>query len=154
MVSDFFAIAWTAAHQASLSFTTSRSLLITIKLVIPSNRLILCCPLLLLPSIPPSISVFSKESALHIRWPKHWSFSFSITPSNECSGLTSFRMDWSDLLAVQGTLKSLIWYHNSNASILRCSVFFTVHWEPHEYNVAQVAKQKVDAYNPGGATTY
>ena len=92
----------------------------------PSNHLILCCPLLLLPPIPPSIRVFSNESALHIRWPKFWSFSFSISPSNEYSGLISFRMDWLDFLAVQGTLKSLLQYHSSKASILRHSAFFTV----------------------------
>ena len=92
----------------------------------PSNRLILCCPLLLLPSIFPSIRVFSNESALHIRWPKYWSFSFSISPSNDHSGLTSFRMEWLDLLAVQGTLKSLLQHHSSKASILLCSAFFIV----------------------------
>ena len=92
----------------------------------PSSYLILCCPLLLLPPIPPSIRVFSNESALHMRWPKYWSFSFSISPSNERSGLISFRMDWLDLLAVQGTLKSLLQYHSSKASILWCSAFFTV----------------------------
>ena len=117
---------WTAAHQASLSITNSRSLLklMSIKLVMPSNHLILCHPLLLLPSIFPSIRVFSNESVLRIRWPKCWSFSFSISPSNEYSGLISFRMDWLDLLAVQGTLKSLLQHHTSKASILRCSVFF------------------------------
>ena len=92
----------------------------------PSSHLILCCPLLLLPPIPPSIRVFSNESTLHMRWPKYWSFSFSISPSNEHPGLISFRMDWLDLLAVQGTLKSLLQYHSSRASILRCSAFFTV----------------------------
>ena len=102
-----FATPWTAARQASLSITNSQSLLklMSIKLVMPSNHLILCCPLLLLPSIFPSIRVFSKESVLCIRWPKYWSFSFSISPSNEYSGLISFRMDWLDLLAVQGTLR-------------------------------------------------
>ena len=98
----------------------------------PSNRLILCCSLLLLPSIFPSIRDFSKESALHIRWPKYWSFSFNISPSKEHSGLISFRMDWLDLLAVQGTLKSLLQYHSSKASILQCSVFFTVQFS-HPY---------------------
>ena len=98
----------------------------SIELVMPSNHLILCCPLLLLPPIPPSIRVFSDESALHIRWPKYWSFSFSISPSNEHPGLISFRMDWLDLLAVPGTLKSLLQHHSSKASILQCSVFFTV----------------------------
>ena len=107
---QLFATSWTAARQASLSITSSQSLLklMFIELVIPSNHLILCCPLLLLPSIFPSIMVFSNESALHIRWAKYWSFSFSISPSNEYLGLISFRMDWLDLLAVQGTLKSLL----------------------------------------------
>ena len=116
------------SNQASLSITNSRSLLkpMSIELVMPSNHLILCRPFLLPPSIFPSIKVFSNESALHIRWPKHWSFSFSISPSNEYSGLISFRMDWLDLLAVQGTLKSLRQHHNSKASILRCSAFFIV----------------------------
>ena len=123
-----FATPWTAAHQASLSITNSRSLLtlMSIELMMPSNRLILCCPLLLLPSILPSIRVFSNESVLRIRWPKYWSFSFSISHSNEYSGLISFRMDWLDLLAVQRTLKSLLQHHSSKASILRCSAFFTV----------------------------
>ena len=97
-----------------------------IESVMPSSHLILCRPLLLLPSIPPSIRIFSNESALHMRWPKYWSFSFSISPSNEHPGLTSFRMDWLDLLAVQGTLKSLLQHHSSRASILHCSVFLTV----------------------------
>ena len=96
----------------------------SIESMMPSNHLILCCPLLLLPSIFPSIRVFSNESALRIRWPKYWSFSFNISPSNEHSGLISFRMDWLDLLAVQGTLKSLLQQHSSKASILRCSAFF------------------------------
>ena len=100
--------------------------LTSIESVMPSSHLILCHPLLLLPPIPPSIRVFSNESVLHIRWPKDWSFSFSISPSNEYSGLISFRMDWLDLLAVQGTLKSLLQHHRSKASILRCSAFFTV----------------------------
>ena len=117
---------WTAARQASLSITNSRSLLklMSIKLVMPSNHLILFHPLLLLPSIFPSIRVFSNESVLCIRWPKYWSFSFNISPSNEHPGLISFRMDWLDLLAVQGTLKSLLKHHSSKASILRCSAFF------------------------------
>ena len=104
-----------AAHQASLSITNSRSLLklVSIELVMPSSHLILCCPLLLLPPVPPSIRVFSNESTLCIRWPKYWSFSFSISPSNEYSGLISFRMDWLNLLAVQGTLKSLLQHHSS-----------------------------------------
>ena len=119
---------WTAAHQASLSITNSWSLLrlMSIKSVVLSNHCILCHPLLLLPSIFPSIRVFSNESVLCIRWPKYWSFSFSISPSNEYSGLISFRMDWFDLLAVQCTLKSLLQHHSSKASILRCSAFFIV----------------------------
>ena len=123
-----FATPWTAAHQASLSITNSQSLLklMSIESVIPSNHLILCCPLLLLPSIFPSLRVFLNESALRIRWPKYWSFSFNISPSNEHPGLISFRMDWLDLLAVQRTLKSLLQLHSSKASILRCSAFFTV----------------------------
>ena len=118
----------TAARQASLSITNSRSLfkLMFIESVMPSNHLILCHPLLLPPSIFPSIRVFSNESVLRIRWPKYWSFSFSISPSNEHPGLISFRMDWLDLLAVQGTLKSLPQYHSSKASILQCSAFFMV----------------------------
>ena len=119
---------WTAAHQASLSINSSQSLhkLISIELVMPSNHLILCHPLLLLPSILPSIRVFSNESALLIRWSKCWSFSFNISPSNEHSGLISFRMDWLDLLAVQETLRSLLQHHSSKASILQCSAFFIV----------------------------
>ena len=110
---QLFVTPWTAAHQASLSITNSWSLLkfMSIESVMPSNHLILCRPLLLLPSIFPSIRVFSNESALRMRWPKYWSFSFSINPSNEYSGLISFRMDWLDLLAVQGTLKSLLQHH-------------------------------------------
>ena len=117
----------TAACQASLSITNSWSLLklMSIKSVMPSNHLILCRPLLL-PLIFPSIKVFSSESVLRIRWPKCWSFSFSMSPSNEYSGLISFRIDWFDLLAVQGTLKSLLQYHSSKASVLRCSAFFIV----------------------------
>ena len=108
---------WTAKRQASLSITNSRSLLklMSIDSVMPSNHLILCCPLLLLPSTFPSIRVFSNDSAHSIRWPKYWSFSFNISPSNEHSGLTSFRMDWLDLLAVQGTLESLLQHHSSKA---------------------------------------
>ena len=118
----------TAAHQASLSITNSHSLpkLISIESVMPSNHLIICRPLLLLPSIFPSIRVFSNELALHVRWPKYWSFSFKISPSNEHPGLISFRMDWLDLLAVQGTFKGLLQHHNSKALILRHSAFFTV----------------------------
>ena len=123
-----FVTPWVAARQASLSITNSRSSLrlMSIESVMPFSHLILCCPLLLPPSIFPSIRAFSNESVLHIRWPNYWSFSFSISPSNEHPGLISFRMDWLDLLAVQGTLKSLLQHHSSKASILRCSAFFTV----------------------------
>ena len=123
-----FATLWTAARQAYLSITNSQNLpkLMSVELVVPSNHLILCRPLLLLPSIFPSIRVFSNESVLHIRWPKYWSFSFSISPSSEYSGLLSFRMDWLDLLAVQGTLKSLLQHHSSKASVLWHSTFFIV----------------------------
>ena len=126
---QLFATLWTAACQAFLSFTISRSLLklMLMELTMPSNHLILCRPLLLLPSIFPSIRVSSNESALSIRWPKYWSFSFSISLSNEYSGLISFRIDWFDFLAVQGTLKSLLQHHSSKASILYHSAFFTVH---------------------------
>ena len=122
------AIHWTAARQTSLSITVSWSLLklMSIESVMPSSDLILCHPLLL-PSIFPSITVFSSESVLHIRWPKYWSFSFGISPSNEYSGLISFRVDWFDLLAVQGTLKSLRQHHSSKASVLWRSAFFMVH---------------------------
>ena len=124
----FFATPRTAAHQASLSFSISWSLLklIPIESVMLSNNLILCHPLLLLPSIFPSTRVFSNESALHIRWSKYWSFSLSISPSNEYSGLISFRIDWLDLLSVQGTLKSLLQHHSSKASVLQYSAFFMV----------------------------
>ena len=130
----FFATPWTAARQASLSITISQRLLkfMSIKLVMASNHPILCHPLLLSPSIFPSIRVFSNESVLHSRWPKYWSFSFSISPSNEHSGLISFKIDWFDLLAVQGTLKSLLQYHSSKASILQCSAFFIVQFS-HPY---------------------
>ena len=119
---------WTAARQASLSITNCRSLPkpMSIKSVMLSNHLILCRPLLLLPPSPPSTRVFSNESTLLMRWPKYWSFSFGISPSNERPGLISFRMDWLDLLAVQGTLKSLLQHHSSKASILQRSAFFTV----------------------------
>ena len=119
---------WTTAHQASLSITNSWSLpkLMSIESVMPSNHLILCHPLLLLPSIFPNIRVFSNESALHIRWPKYWSFSFNISPSHEHSGLMSLRMDWLDLLAVQGIVKSHLQHHSSKASILWLSAFFIV----------------------------
>ena len=127
---------WTAARQASLSITSSPSSLklMSIEPVMPSNHLILCRPLLLLPSIPPSIRVFSNESAVRMRWPKYWSFSFSISPFNEHPGLISFRMDWLDLLAVQGTLKSLLQHHSSKASVLQCSAFFIVQLS-HPYMV-------------------
>ena len=123
-----FVTPWTTACQASLSITSFRSLLklMSIESVMLSNHLILCHPLFLLPSIFPSIRVFSNDSILHIRWPKYWSFSFSISPSNEYSGLISFRMDWLDLLAVLGSLKSLLQHHSSKASILQHSAFFIV----------------------------
>ena len=119
---------WTAVHHVSLSIANSQSSLrlMSVESVMPSNHLILCHPLLLLPSIFPSIRVFSSESALRIRWPKYWSFSFNISPSNEYSGLISFTIDWFDLLAVQGTLKSLLQHHSSKTSILWCSAFFIV----------------------------
>ena len=125
---QLYATPWTAPHQASLSITNSQSLLrlMSTELVMPSNHLIHCRPLLLLPLIPPRIRVFSNQLALHIRWPKYWSFSFNISPSNEHPGLISFRMDWLDLLAVQGTLKSLPQHHSSKASILWPSAFFIV----------------------------
>ena len=140
---------WTATHQASLSITNSLSLLkfmsitnslsllklMSIKLVMPSNHLILCRPLLLPPSVFPSIRVFSNKSVFHIRWAKYWSFSFSISPSNEYSGLISFRIDWLDLLAVQGTLKSLLQHHNSKSSILQGSAFF-IGQHSHPYTTA------------------
>ena len=123
-----FATPWIAARQASLSITNSRSSLrlMSIESVMPSSHLILCRPLLLLPPVPPSIRVFSNESTLHMRWPKYWSFSFSIIPSKEHAGLISFRMDWLNLLAVQGTVKSLLQHHCSKPSILWFSAFFTV----------------------------
>ena len=123
VVSNLFVTPWTAARQASLSITNTWSLLklMSIELVMPSNNLILCHPLLLLPSIFPSIRVFSNESVICIRWPKYWSFSFNISPSNEYSGLISFRMDRLGLLEVQGTLKSLLQHHSSKASLLQCS---------------------------------
>ena len=125
---QLFATLWTAAHQASLSITNSWSLLKlkSIESVMPSNHLIFCHPLLRLSSLFPSIRVFSNESTLPTRWPKYWSLSFNISPSNEYPGLISFRMDWLDLLAVQGTLKSLLQHHSSKAAILQCSAFFTV----------------------------
>ena len=125
---QLFVTPWITARQASLSITNSRSSLrlTSIESVMPSSHLIVGRPLLLLPSIPPSIRVFSNESTLHMRWPKYWSFSFNIIPSKVIPGLISFRMDWLDHLAVQGTLKSLLQHHSSKASILRCSAFFTV----------------------------
>ena len=128
-----FVTPWIAACQASLSLTNSWSSLRlkSIESVMPSSHLILCHPLLLLPPILPSIRVFSNESTLHMRWPKYWSFSFSIIPSKEISGLISFRMDWLELLAIQGTLKSLLQHHSSKASILRLSAFFTVQLHIH-----------------------
>ena len=133
-----FATPWIAARQASLSITNSQSLLklMSIESVMPSSHLILCPPRLL-PPIPPSIRVFSNESTLCMRWPKYWSFSFSISLSNEHPGLISFRMDRLDLLAIQGTLKSLLQYHSSKASILRCSAFFT----------GQLSRSKTSNYN-------
>ena len=130
-----FATPWITARQASLSITNSWSSLklMCIELVMPSSHLILCRPLLLLPSIPPSIRVFSNESTLHIRWPKYWSFSFSISPSNEHPGLVSFRLDWLDLLAVQGTLESLLQHRSSKVSILRRPTLTSIHdhWKNH-----------------------
>jgi len=132
---QLFATPWTAAHQDSLSFTISWSLLqlMSTESVMPSNHLVLCHPLVLLPSIFLSIRVFSNESALRIRWPKYWSFSFSTSPSNEYSGLISFRIDWFDLLAVQGTLKSLLQHHSSKASILQHLIFFMVEFKMEDY---------------------
>ena len=128
-------IPWTAACQAFLSIINSQSLLklMSIESVMPSSHLILCHPLLLPPSIFPSNRIFSSESVLHIRRPKYWSCSFTISPSNEYSGLISFRMDWFDQITVQGTLKSLLQYHSSKASVLRCSAFFMVHTSIHDY---------------------
>ena len=135
-----FVIPWTAAPHASLSITNSWSStkFLSIELMMPSKHLMLFCPLLLLPSIPPSIRAFSSESTLHIRWPKYWSFSFSISPSNEHSALISFRMDWLDLLAVQGSLKSLLQHHSSKASFLALSFHHRPtltsihdHWKNH-----------------------
>ena len=127
-----FTTPWTAAHQAFLSFTISQNLLklLSTESVIPYNYLVLCCPLFLLPSIFPSIKVFSNKSAFLIKWPKCWSFSFSINPSNEYAGLVSFKMDWFDLLAVQGTLKSVLQHHSSKASVLQQSAFFMVQISP------------------------
>ena len=137
-----FVTPWIAARQASLSITNSQSppKLMCIESVMPSNHLILCRPLLLLPPIPPSIRVFSSESTLRMRWPKYWSFSFSISPSNEHPGLVSFRMDWLDLLTVQGTLKTLLQHHSSKASILRRSAFRLGH--PNKQTVFTYKVQK------------
>ena len=145
---QLFATPWTAAHQASLSITNSRSLPKLIELMMPSNHLIFCL-LLCLPTIFPSIRVFSNESALHIRWPKYWSFSFNISPYNEHSGLISFRMDWLDLLAIQGTLKGLFQHHSSKASILRPAAFFYTRtltsiydcWKNHSLNETNLCWQ-------------
>ena len=136
---------WTAACQASLSFTISWSLLklMSVESVMQSNHLIFCCPLLLLPSIFPSISVFSNESALCIRWPKYWSCSFNISPSNEYSGFISFKIGWLDLLAVEGTLKNLLQHHNLKASVLRCSAFFASYFT---FAFLQILKKKNNFY--------
>ena len=140
---QLFATLWTAACQASLSFTVSWNLLklLSIESVMPSNHLILWHPLLLLLSISPTVRVFSKESVLCIKWPKGWRFSFSISPPSEYSGFISFRIDWFDLPATQMTLNSLLWYHNSKASILRCSAFFMIqltsvhdYWKNHSFD--------------------
>ena len=146
---QLFATPWIAAHQAPLSFTISQSLLklMSIESVMPSNHLTPCHPLLLLPSVFPSIRVFSNKSALCIRWPKYWSFSFSISPSNEYSGLSSFRINWLDLLAVQGTFKGLLQYHSSKASILWCSIFMvqltSIHdyWKNHSFDYMDLFRQ-------------
>ena len=142
---------WTAVRQASLSITSSRTLhrLMSIESVMLLNHLILCCPILLLPSVFPSIRVFSNESVLHIRWPNYWSFSFSISPSNEYSRLVPFRMGWFDLLAVQGTHNSLLHHHNSKASILWHSAFFIVqtltsiydYWKNHSFDQMDLCRQ-------------
>ena len=142
-----FATPWIAVRQASLSITNSRGSLrlASIESVMPSSHLILCCPLLLLPLIPPSIKVFSNESTLHMRWPKYWSFSFNIIPSKEIPGLISFRMDWLDILAAQGTLKSLLQHHSSKASILQRSAFFTVQLlHPYMTTGKTIALTKLD----------
>ena len=141
---------WTEACQASLSITNSLSLfkLMSIELVMPSNHLILCRPLLLLPSIFPTIRVFSSESVLPIRWPKYWSFSFSISPSNEYSGQISFRMDWFNLFAVQGTPKSFLQHHSLKSSILWCSAFFIVQLS-HSYMTIENNSKTTIEYTPG-----
>ena len=143
---------WTAAHQGSLSLSISWNLLklMSIESVMPSNHLILCCPLLLLPAIFPSIRVFSNESALRVRWPKYWSFSFNISPSNEHPGLISFRMDWLDLLAVQGTIESLLQHHSSKASILALSLLYSLtltfihdYWKNHSFDYRDLCWQSL-----------
>ena len=146
---QLFATPWTAAHQASLSFTRSWSVLkfTSIESVMLSNHLILCLPLFLLPSVFPSIRVLSHQSALHIRWPKYWHLSFSISPSNEYSGLISFRVDWFDLLAVQRTLKSFLQYHSSKASVLRCSAFFKVQFSHLYMTTRKTKKQDLKSYS-------
>ena len=152
---QLFATPWTAAHQSSQSITNCQSLLklMSIESVMPSHHLILCHPLLLLHSIFPSIRVFSKEPVLRIRWPKYWSFSFSISLSNEYSVLISFRMDWFDLLAVQETLKSFLQHHSSKAQILRCSAFFMVqftsihdYWKNHSFDLYLCWQSNVSAF--------
>jgi len=144
---QLFVTLWAAAQQASLSITNSRSWLklMSIESVMPSNHLIFCRPLLLLLSIFPNIRVFSKESVLRIKWPKYWSFSFSISPSNEYSGLTSFRMEWFDLLVVQGTLQRVLQHHNLKASVLRHSAFFMVQLS-HPYMTTE--KPQLEPYRP------
>ena len=144
-----FATPWIAALQSSLSITISRSSLklTSIELMMPSSHLILCCPFFLLPPIPPSIRVFSNESTLRMRRPKYWSFSFSIIPSKEIPGLISFRMDWLDLLTVQGTLKSLLQHHSSKASILRRPAFFTVQLS-HPYTTTEKTKWVYLSFSP------
>ena len=149
-----FETPWVAARQAALCITNSQSLLnlMSIESVIPSNRLILCCPLLILPSIFPSVTVFSNVSGLCIRWPEYWSFSFSISSFNEYSGLISFRIDWLDLLVVQGTLKSLLQHHSSKASFVQCSAFFygpTLiflhdYWKNHSFDDMDLCWQSND----------
>ena len=150
-MSDFFVTPRTAARQASLSITNSRSSLkfMSIESMMPSSHLILCCPLFLLPSILPSIRAFSHESALHIRWPKYWHFSFNISPSNEHPGLIAFRMDWLDLLALQGTLRNLLQHHSLKASILQRFAFFMVQlsqfvndcWKNHSFDYTDLCQQ-------------
>ena len=145
---QLFATPWTAAHQASLCIMNSRSILIlsSIESVMPSNHVILCHPLLPPPSLFPSIRVFSSESVLRIRWPKQWNFCFSISPSNECSGLISFRMDWLDLLAVQGTLKSLLQHHSSKASLLQHSPFFIVQLSHPYMTTGKTTTEQTDLF--------